>query len=188
MRAMPTYVAFLRAVNLGPARKFPNQALRAAVESTGATDVVTYINSGNVRLTTAMRSPARIEETLERAFLADRGFEVPTMAFTLPELVEIAGDADELAGQLTEPFMQYVSLLKAPPPAAAAQALEGLEIEGERAWVRGRVVHIALDRHDGYHSAELNNALVEGRLGTATNRKATVIRELARRWAGSAGS
>ena len=44
---MPSYVAFLRAINLGPNRKFPKDAIKACVESCGFTDVATYINTGN---------------------------------------------------------------------------------------------------------------------------------------------
>src|SRR4051794_20858140 len=47
-RAMPTYVAFLRAINLGATRKFPKDAIRAATEAAGGSGVETYINTGNV--------------------------------------------------------------------------------------------------------------------------------------------
>ena len=83
---MPSYVAFLRAINLGAKRKFAKDEIRACVESTGATEVATHINTGNVLLTTKLRSRAKVEATLEDAFLADRGFEVPTIAYTLAEL------------------------------------------------------------------------------------------------------
>ncbi|MCW2797304.1 DUF1697 domain-containing protein, partial [Nocardioides sp.] len=76
---MATYIAFLRAINLGPTRKFAKADIIAAVEATGGTDVATYINTGNVRFDSTMRSRARIEETLEKAFLESRGFEVPTI-------------------------------------------------------------------------------------------------------------
>ncbi|HEY9564422.1 MAG TPA: DUF1697 domain-containing protein, partial [Nocardioides sp.] len=49
---MPSYVAFLRAINLGAKRKFPKDDPRSAVESAGFTDVETHINTGNVRLST----------------------------------------------------------------------------------------------------------------------------------------
>ncbi|WP_457207426.1 DUF1697 domain-containing protein, partial [Nocardioides sp. P5_C9_2] len=94
---MPTYVAFLRAINLGATRKFPKDAIRAAVESTGARDVETYINTGNVRLTSGRRSTTRVAADLEEAFAADRGFAVPTVVLTPAELVVIAADAEELA-------------------------------------------------------------------------------------------
>jgi uncharacterized protein (DUF1697 family) len=46
---VPTYVAFLRAINLGAKGKFPKAAIIRAVEAAGFTDVETYINTGNVR-------------------------------------------------------------------------------------------------------------------------------------------
>ena len=57
---VPTYVAFLRAINLGPNRKFPNEAIRRAVEGVGFTDVETHINTGNVRFTTSLRSRGKM--------------------------------------------------------------------------------------------------------------------------------
>lgn len=93
---MPTYIAFLRAINLGKHRKFPKDPLRAAVERAGFTGVETHINTGNVRLTTTMRSRARVEEALERSFVADRGFEVPTIVFTPRELTELTARGVQL--------------------------------------------------------------------------------------------
>src|SRR5690606_10085853 len=78
---MPTYVAFLRAVKLGATRTFPKDAIRACVEELGFDDVATYINTGNVRLRTTLRSHARVEAALEAAFRADRGFDVPVIAY-----------------------------------------------------------------------------------------------------------
>ena len=86
---MTTYVAFLRAINLGATRKFPKDAIVAATEAAGFDDVATRINTGNVRLGTAMRSRARIESALEQAYLADRGFEVPTIVYSQAELREV---------------------------------------------------------------------------------------------------
>src|SRR3546814_11352847 len=107
---MPSYVAFLRAINLGAKRKFPKDDPRSAVESAGFSDVETHINTGNVRLSTAMRSRERIEAKLEAAFLADRGFEVPTIVFSTTELAAVARDAEELTSP--ELARHYIWLLK----------------------------------------------------------------------------
>jgi uncharacterized protein (DUF1697 family) len=178
---MPTYVAFLRAINLGPSRKFPKDAIKAAAEAAGCTDVETYINTGNLRVGTNRRSHRTLEAALEKAFLADRGFEVPTVAITPAELVEVVAQAEEFAGTVPA-GMQYVSLLKEPADRAAARALEGHDVAGEHALVRGRAVHLVVEKRDSYHQATLTNALVEKRLGVATNRNVTVLRELASRW------
>lgn len=177
---MATYIAFLRAINLGPTRKFPKDAIRAAVEATGCTRVETYINTGNVRLDSSLRSRARLEAALEEAFLADRGFEVPTIVFTPSELREIAEDAKRFADG--HDGRHYVSLLKEPPSAAAMELVEAAGTAGEVARVGGRAVHLLLGSE--YHTATLTNAVVEKHLGIATNRNLKVVRTLAERWGG----
>ena len=179
---MPTYVAFLRAINLGATRQFPKDAIREVVESTGARDVETYINTGNVRLTTGLRSTTRVCSVLEAAFAADRGFEVPTVVLTPVELTAIAADAEELAAAHEGLGMQYVSLLKEAPTAAQVREIESVEIAGERLVVRGRAAHLLMDARDSYHTARLSNDYVEKRLGVSTNRNVRVVRELATRW------
>jgi len=173
---MPTYVAFLRAINLGATRKFPKDAIKAAVEAAGGTDVETYINTGNVRLTTPMRSRAKVEAALEKAFLADRGFEVPTIVFTPKELAAIAEEAESFG----HGGRHYVSLLKDTPTAAAIAKVEAVGAAGEVAKVGGRAVHLLLG--ENYHEAKLTNAAVEKHLGVATNRNLTVISALAEKW------
>jgi len=181
MAAMPSYVAFLRAINLGATRKFAKDDIRACVESLGWTDVETHINSGNVLLTTPLRSRTKVEAALEKAFLADRGFEVPTIAYSLPELRALRSDADEVAAELGEPVSgHYVTLLKDEPDAEQATEIAALEYDGELARVRGRAVHLVLAKP--YNDAKLSNARFEKMLGVATTRNVTVIRTLADKW------
>ncbi|MGY2702286.1 DUF1697 domain-containing protein [Nocardioides sp. HB32] len=175
---MATYVGFLRAINLGANRKFSKAAIAAAVEKAGFADVETYINTGNVRFDTTMRSRARIEDALEEAFRADRGFEVPTIVFTREELREIAADAERFADG--HEGRHYVSLLKKAPTAAQVAAIEKASSAEEVARVGGRAVHLLLGPN--YHEARLTNAVVEKHLGVATNRNLTVIRALAGKW------
>jgi uncharacterized protein (DUF1697 family) len=176
---MPTYVAFLRAINLGAKRKFPKDAIKAAVETAGGTDVETYINTGNVRLDHRLRSRAAVEAALEEAFLADRGFEVPTIVLTPRELSEIARHA---AG-FGHGGRHYISLLKSEPSADAVALIEARSTAEEVAKVGGRAVHLLLG--ENYHAARLTNAVVEKHLGVATNRNLSVIETLAARWGGA---
>jgi uncharacterized protein (DUF1697 family) len=177
MAGVPTYIAFLRAINVGK-RMFAKGAIVQACEDAGCTDVVTYINTGNVRLTTSLRSRAKVEAALEKAFAAAAGFEVPTIVFTPQELSAVATEADDLAAD--HDGLLYVSLLKDTPTAAAVKKLDGAGQEGERAVVRGRAAYLLLGKD--YHSAKLSNAVVEKHLGVATNRNLKVIRTLAEKW------
>lgn len=173
---MPTYIAFLRAINLGARRKFPKDAIREAAEAAGFTDVETYINTGNVRVTSRLRSRGRVEAALEGAFAERAGFEVPTIVLTPAELVAIADEAEGFGHS----GRHYVSLLKEEPSAEAVRQVEERSTAGEVAKVGGRAVHLLLG--ENYHGARLTNAVVEKTLGVATNRNLTVIRELADRW------
>jgi uncharacterized protein (DUF1697 family) len=175
---MPTYIAFLRAINLGATRKFSKAAIVRACEAAGFTEVETYINSGNVRVTTPLRSAAEVEAALEKAFAEQAGFEVPTVALTQQELKEIAADAIELGAGHDGRY--YVSLLKKAPAQAATRKLDGAGKEGEHAVIRGRSAHLLLG--PDYHTARLSNAVVEKHLGVSTNRNLNVIRTLAEKW------
>jgi uncharacterized protein (DUF1697 family) len=175
---MATHVGFLRAINLGPTRKFPKAAIVAATEAAGFRDVATHIASGNIRFDTTMRSRARIEDALETAYLADRGFEVPTIVYRPDELRAIVDEAVEVADG--HPGTHYVSLLKQEPSAALAGRIEALSTDRDLARVRGRAVHLLIA--DPYHQAALTNAAIEQQLGIATNRNLKVIRAIVDKW------
>jgi uncharacterized protein (DUF1697 family) len=67
-----TYVALLRGINVGGNNKVEMKKLKATFESLGFTDVLTYINSGNVIFTSDKKSldslALEIEEAIEKVF------------------------------------------------------------------------------------------------------------------------
>lgn len=71
---MPRHVALLRAINVGSGRKVPMAELRELFGELGATDVRTYIQSGNVVYTGALDAAA-----LRAALSARFGFDIPVV-------------------------------------------------------------------------------------------------------------
>lgn len=63
---VPTYVALLRGINVGGNRIIKMTDLRAMFEKAGATDVATYIQSGNVVFKHASRSATKLAAELEK--------------------------------------------------------------------------------------------------------------------------
>lgn len=176
---MPTYIAMLRAINVG-GRMYKMADLRAHLEAAGLTDVETYIQTGNVRFSTAMRSPARVEAQVERAMREGRGLDVPAIILTPAELASVYADAMALP----DPFgtgggSRYVSFFKEPPAETDARLIEAYDVAGERGWVRGRAVHvwIAGPMMQARFFNEFKKALAPG-----TNRNLTVVAALAQRW------
>ena len=177
---MATYVAFLRAINVGK-RPYPMAELRAVLAEAGFEGVQTHIQTGNVLLTSTRRSAVRLAEELEAIFEADRGFEVPTVVVTQEQLVAVAAECDAVEAEYGTPgFGHYVELTREPISGAAKTIVEGQDIPGQRAIVRGSAVHLLFDVP--YHEAKGPSAEVKRAYGISTNRNATVIRALATKW------
>ncbi|OFE15397.1 hypothetical protein BA895_06715 [Humibacillus sp. DSM 29435] len=176
---MATWIVFLRAVNVGR-RSYPMAELRQTLTDAGYANVETHIQTGNVRLTSGLRSRAKLEAAVEKVLEADRGFEVPVVALTPVELAALAADVEIISSTDPPSGGHYVSLLKATPTAGATGTIEADPPDGERLVVRGRSVHLLYDKP--YHEAKRSNAWVEKAMGVATNRNAKVIRALAQKW------
>jgi uncharacterized protein (DUF1697 family) len=183
---MPTYVAFLRAINLGANRKFPQTAIRAAVEGTGATDVETYLNTGNVRLRTGVRSTDNVEQMLADAFAADRGFDVPTIVVTPESLRGIGAEIDAAWQVYGEPSRHLVTIFKRAPDPAALDEVLRFPSAPDRVVAGERCVHVLLA--DGLHESRVVRSKAFAALGVGTARYATVIKELLRRWVDNEGA
>jgi uncharacterized protein (DUF1697 family) len=180
---MATFIAFLRAVNVGK-RQYPMAELRAALTAAGFQDVATHIQTGNVLVRTGLRSRAKVVAALERAMLEDRGFAVPVVLMTPLELRETYEEAcsfaDEFAGRGNRIQGHYLTLLAEPPDLALGRSLEARSEPGEEVRVGKRAVHLLLAKP--YHEASTSNAEVERVLGVATTRNLTVITKLVEKW------
>jgi len=176
---MPTHIGFLRAVNIGK-RQYKTVDLRAALTAAGYGDVDSHIQTGNIRITSPIRSRAKIEAELEAVFLADRGFAVSTIVLSPAELVQVGKDADEIAAETPYEYGHYISFLKQAPTAAGVALIEGRTGNGEYFVVRDRAVHLLYDIP--YHEAKQSNAAIEKAIGIATNRNAKVVRALVEKW------
>jgi len=177
---VPTYVAFLRAINLGATRKFPKDAIRSATEAAGGTGVETYINTGNVRLTHSARSVAKVQAVLEEAYAAEAGFEVPTVVFTAPDLAALTARGDELHAEHAPSGQHYVTLYATAPPAEAVAAVHALEHPGETVVVDGRAAYVLLD--GDIHTSRLMSSKELAALGQGTARTIKVLRTVAEKW------
>ena len=177
---MPTYVAFLRAINLGPTRTFPKDAIQTATEAAGGRDVETYINTGNVRLTHSARSVGAVQKALEKAYAAAAGFDVPTVVFTAADLAALATRGEELHAEHAPDGAHYVTLYAAAPTAATVQAACGLAHQGETVVVEGRAAHVLLDGN--IHTSRLLASREFKALGHGTARTIKVLRTVSEKW------
>ena len=175
---MPTYIALLRALNVG-GRFYKMADLRACLEAAGLHDVETYIQTGNVRFTTSMRSKVKIEKHVEDALADGCGFDVPALVLTPSELRQVYDDAMALDSPLPGEPRRYVTFLKRTPSPEAVQAIETTIFDGEAAVVVGNAVHVWLivpARKAKSYNTKAHKSLV------GTTRDLKVVTKLAVTW------
>lgn len=122
---MPTYIALLRAVNLGGTNKLPMKELKAMCAAEGFTKIQTYIASGNL-VFTANQSEPKVKAALEKRLQAYAGKPVGAVVRT----------ADEMSAVLkSNPFPKSPAnwtvaiFLDEPPPPNALDNIRGQKDE-----------------------------------------------------------
>ena len=153
---MPTYIALLRAVNVGGTGKLPMTELKAMCEAAGFEQVRTYIASGNVVLSSALDETG-VRAALEAA-LQER--------YGKPIGVLVRSGADMAAAVAANPWPdrpgnRVVALFTDAPP-----SLDGLRgQQGERLALGPRALFI--DYGEGMADSKL--VVPASKTGTARN-------------------
>ena len=128
---MPSFIALLRAVNVGGTNKIPMAALRSVCEGLGWANVRTYIQSGNV-VFDADGSSSELEVTLERALQEAFGASVPVLVRSARDWAGIVRDHAFPDASEREPNRVMLALSKSAPADAAVEGLRARATEGER--------------------------------------------------------
>jgi uncharacterized protein (DUF1697 family) len=171
---MPRHIALLRGINVGGNRMVAMPALRELLEREGHADVRTYVQSGNIVLT-SRKGPDRLARDLERQIAAGLGVEVDVLVRTRDELADVIE-------RLPFPDVErdkrlHVAFLWEPLAKAKAQELEAADVAPERVAVDGREVYAWYP--EGLQRSGLAKLLTDRKLGTkATDRNWNTVAKL----------
>lgn len=177
---MPTYAAFLRAVNVG-GRVVKMEALRTILGQVGLSNVQTLIASGNVVFDTSQRSVSRIEQAIERELQAGLGFTVTTFVRTLPELSALADHPLVSGKTLEDGASLYVAFVREKPSAQTRRKLMALKTEGEDFEICDH--HVLWLVRSRFSDSALSGPSLERTLGVPTTvRNATTVRRMVERF------
>jgi uncharacterized protein (DUF1697 family) len=153
-----TWVAFLRAVNVGGRSKVPMAELRAALADAGLEEVRTYIASGNV-LFASDRARTALAGLIERALQDEFGVSSAVVLRTPKELQGVI--AAHPFG--TDTSKTYVTFLAAKPKAVDVRKLQALDVEPDRVVVSGSEVFVL--HPNGAGKPRLSGAQLERTIG-----------------------
>jgi len=161
---MATYIALLRAVNLGSHNKVSMTDLKALLTALGMKNPQSLLQSGNLVFESTPRPTAPLEQLLESGAAKQLGLDTPIYVRTAAEWQQaIAGNPFPKEAKLDPGHTVLMALRDAPQPAA---------VTALQAAIKGREVVTARGRHaylvypDGVGNSKLTIKQIEKHLGT----------------------
>ncbi len=163
---MATFIALLRAVNVGGYGKLSMAALRALLEELGYQHVETYIQSGNA-VFDAKGPEAKIARDLGAALAAHTGAPVDVILRTPEELDGIIASNPFAAEAAADGARVHVGFLDRPAPASAAAGLQRIVDQypnrRDRFHISGKTLYLHLP--DGAADTKFTGRAPEKALG-----------------------
>jgi uncharacterized protein (DUF1697 family) len=170
-----SHIVLLRGVNLPARNRIAMPRLREALADAGFRDVQTYVQSGNVVLS-SRASPKTVARKVEQLLADDFGLDVDVVVRTRDELARVV-ERDPLGKVATNPKRYQVTFLAAEPDRAVVRELDEAATGSERLVHDGRELYAW--HPDGIGRSKLAALLSGPRLGiAATARNWTTVTTL----------
>lgn len=160
---MPTWIALLRAVNLGAHNKVSMPKLRELLAAEGFGEIRTYVQSGNIVALSPQRSAAAVEKLICALITREFGLSVPVVVRTPGELVAVIEANPFPAAAQARPKQLHVTFLAGDPDVDGVAAIHGDDLTRDVCRVDGR--HLYVDYVEGVHGSKLTPTYFARRLG-----------------------
>lgn len=160
---MQTYVALLRAINVGGHGKVGMSELRDAIASAGFEDVRTILQTGNVVFLSRASSTSSMEKRLASVAAEKCGVTTEFFVRTAVEWPSILEGNPFTREAIDDPQRLIVMLLRDAPSMDAIEALRAAIRGRERVDVKGREAFVY---PDGMGTSKLTNTVIEKKLAT----------------------
>ena len=161
---MSTFVAVLRAINLGPHNRIAMADLRATCAKLNLANARTLLVSGNVVFESRLSSSEKLEQLLEAASTEHLGVTTDYFVRSAKEWQAIIDANPFPAEAKSDPSRLVMMCLRDAPGPAAVKALQAA-IKG-REMVRAAGKHAYFVYPDGQGRSKLTIAMIEKMLGT----------------------
>lgn len=161
---MPTFVAVLRAINLGSHNRIAMPDLRAMCEKIGLADPRTLVVSGNLVFESAVTSSEKLERLLEEASTRHLGVTTDYFVRSAREW-QAAITANPFPEEAkADPARMVMMCLRDSPSAAAVTTLQAAIKGSETVRAKGKQAYFVYP--DGMGRSKLTSTMIEKALGT----------------------
>ena len=171
---MPTFVALLRGINVGKAKRVPMAELRALLCELGYTQVSTLLNSGNAVFQARKGTPAKLATDIAGAIASRLGIDVPVIVKSEKALAAIIA-ANTLAVDAPDHSRLLVAFVQDPKVLTGLAAIEPLIVPPEQLLVGPHAAY--LHCASGILESKAGEALLgKAGKGATTRNWATVLK------------
>jgi uncharacterized protein (DUF1697 family) len=169
------HIVLLRGINIGSRNRISMPDLRTALTDAGFDDVRTYLQSGNVLLSSGGKADEVARKT-ERLIKKEFGFDIAVVTRTRAQLAKVV-ETNPLGKIAKTPKLYQVSFLTTKPTAALLRRVEEVATPRERVVAIGREIYAW--HPDGAAHSKLWALLAGQKLGvTATGRNWITVTKL----------
>jgi uncharacterized protein (DUF1697 family) len=158
-----SYLALLRAINLGPNNKIGMHDLAKIFVEAGCKNVRTYIQSGNVIFEATTELSARLPELVSREIRTRFGHCIPVILRTIREMREVVGRNPFFKEGAAEDILHVLFLADRPKP-TAVRGLDPDRSPPNQFVVRGKEVYLLFPQ--GFARNKLSSVYFDSKLGT----------------------
>jgi uncharacterized protein (DUF1697 family) len=164
------YAVWLHAVNVGGRNKVPMAWLREAAETDGFTDVATYVQSGNLIVSSDLGNADQVRERVRALIDKGLGLDVEVTVRSRAELEKVV-DRNPMAEHVDEPAKLHVSFLTGKADSAGLKAIDADAYAPDRFVVDGEQLYLWFENGAG-----------RSKLATLPWRKKIGVAGTARNW------
>ncbi len=138
---MGRFVALLRGVNVGGAKRVPMAEWRALLGTLGCTEVQTLLNSGNAVFASRARSTATLAQRIREALQQGLKVDVPVIVKSADEFAAIEA-GNMLATEALDPSRLLVAFAAASKDLQAMATLPDLVHAPEKLWLGADALYL----------------------------------------------
>jgi len=171
---MQTHIALLRGINVSGHKKIKMANLKASLEALSLSDVITYIQSGNIIFKSEETSISKLEHRIHEKILDDFGFEVPVLIKTPQELIHALNNNPFEKDISKDQKLLCVVFLKENPQPENIKRLKEVDYSPEEYVLKDKIIY--LYAANGFGNAKMSNNFFENKLkvkATTRNWKTT---------------
>jgi len=174
---MTTYISLLRGINVSGHNLITMKALCKSYQNLGFSDVITYLQSGNVIFSDRDRETDALELDISHMIKKDFGFEVPVIVLSAGSLSQIINN-NPLTSQIDKDLsFQHVTFLSTAFKDFDIRTIESKKQGGEEVYFVKNAIYLYCP--NGYGKTKLTNNFFETKLKlTATTRNWKTTNEL----------